>query len=87
MTYRVKSEREKQIYLYVESRKMADQSVCRTGIETETEGKDLWTWGWDVSETNWEIKIGVCALPRVKQIPSGDLLYNAGNSARSSVVT
>ena len=35
---------------------------------------------------NWEIKIDVCALPCVKQIPSGDLLYNAGNSAWSSVV-
>ena len=36
VTHGVKSEREKQMYVYVDSRKVADKSVCRTGMETET---------------------------------------------------
>ena len=36
---------------------------------------------------NWEIGIDVCALPCVKQIASGNLLYSAENSAPCSVVT
>ena len=36
---------------------------------------------------NWEIGIDVCALPCVKQIASGNLLYSAGSSAQWSVVT
>ena len=36
---------------------------------------------------NWKIGIDVCALPRVKQIASGDLQDSAGNSAWRSMVT
>ena len=36
---------------------------------------------------NWEIGIPVCALPCVKWIPGGNLLYSTGSSARCSVVT
>ena len=38
-------------------------------------------------EMNWKIGIDICALPCVKQIASGNLLYNAGSSAQCSVVT
>ena len=40
--------------------------------------------GWGM---NWKIGIDICALPRVKQIASGDLHDSAGNSAWRSVVT
>ena len=35
---------------------------------------------------NWEIEIDVCALPCLKHITSGNLLYSAGSSAQCSVV-
>ena len=36
---------------------------------------------------NWETETDECALPFVKQIASGNLLYNAGCSVQCSVVT
>ena len=36
---------------------------------------------------NWEITIDICALPCVKQIAGGYLLYSTGSSARCSVMT
>ena len=33
---RSKVRKRKQMYVYVDSRKVADKSVCRTGMETET---------------------------------------------------
>ena len=38
-------------------------------------------------EMNWETGLKVCALPCVKQIASGKLLYTAGSSAQCSVMT
>ena len=38
-------------------------------------------------EMNWEIGIDICALPCVKQIASGNLLYNTGSSAWCSMMT
>ena len=36
---------------------------------------------------NWEIGVDIYALPCVKQIASGNLLYSAGSSARCSVMS
>ena len=43
--------------------------------------------GGEGSGMNWEIGIDVCALPCVKQLASGNLLYSAGSSTRCSGVT
>ena len=45
-----------------------------------------WTCGQGVV-MNWEIGIDVCALPRVKHMASGNLLYSTGSPAQCSVVT
>ena len=36
---------------------------------------------------NWDIGISECALPCLKQVASGNLLYGTGTSAGCSVVT
>ena len=36
---------------------------------------------------NWEIGIDICALPCVKQVASGNMLYSARISGQCSVVT
>ena len=36
---------------------------------------------------NWEIRIDIYALPHVKYIANGNLLYSTGSSAQCSVVT
>lgn len=43
------------------------------GIEPQTCGRVVWTWGGG-GEMTWEIRVDVCALPCVRQIASKKLL-------------
>lgn len=36
---------------------------------------------------NWEIDFDICALPCVKQIASGNLLYSTGSSGKCFVAS
>ena len=70
----------------VESRKMIQMNLF-AGQKQRLRHRE-WTCEHGVGEgMNWEIGIDICALPRVKQIASGNVLYSAGSSARCSVVT
>ena len=67
------------------------KSICRAGIETQTErtDTDVWTW-WGERRgigMNWEIRIDMYTLPCVKYTVNGNLLYRIGRSALFSVVT
>ena len=61
-----------------------DKIICRAAMETQTQRSNLWTWeegeGKMYGESNMET-----SLPLGKQIANGNLLYNSGNSKRSSV--
>ena len=46
-----------------------------------------WMCGHGREAVNWEIRIDVCALPYVKELASGKLLYSTGSSARCSLFT
>ena len=46
----------------------------------------LWISGHGDGEMIWEIWIDLCVLPCVKQIASGNLLYNPGSSVGCSVI-
>ena len=61
----------------------------QVAMETQTLGTDLWTW-WggrrkEKSGTNGESNTE--ALPYVKYITSGNLLYDSGNSNQGSITT
>ena len=59
-------------------KKNRDVDVGNTQVDTRVGRGD---------RMNWEIGIDICALPCVKQITSGNLLYSTGSSAWWSVVT
>ena len=45
----------------------------------QTQRTDLWTWGERKGGTNGESSIETFTLPHIKQIASGNLLYDSGN--------
>ena len=63
-----------------------DKPICRKGIETQMQRMNVWAWRWDADGMSQEIGIDVCALPCIKQLASGNLLYSTGSSARCSAV-
>ena len=57
-------------------------------METQTERTDLQTQRWEgEGGTNGESSKETYTLPSVKEIASGNLLYNSGSSNRGSVTT
>ena len=69
-----------------------DESICRAAMEMQISRTDLWTWGnrgLGVEEggTNGETSMETYTLPYVKQIASGNLMYDSGNSNWGSVTT
>ena len=68
--------------------KNAEELICGAGLEMQTQRTDVWTREVGNSRgLNWEIRISIYTLPRVKQRAGGNLLYNAGSSAGSSMMT
>jgi len=68
--------------MYMESRK-----ICRAAIEMQTHRTDLWTQCGGEGGMNGESSMEIYTLPYVKQIASGNLLYDLRNSNWSSVTT
>ena len=66
----------------MESRKNGtDEPICRAGIETQTQGMDLWAQMRDAEGgTNCESSVKIYTLQCVKQITNGTLLNSAGSS-------
>ena len=49
-------------------------------MEMQTQRTDLWTVGEEEGGTNCESSVETCTLPFVKQIASGNLLFDARSS-------
>ena len=63
------------------------QNIEKWYRDTDIEKELVDTAGKGEEGTNGETRIDIYALPCVKQIASGNLMYSAGNSARCSVMT
>ena len=69
------------MYIYGIQKDGADEPNCRAAVEMQTQRTDLWAW-----EAEGEKKGGMTeesgmetyTLPYVKQIASGNLLYDSG---------
>ena len=46
---------------------------------------DIWTQWWLRGGRNWEIRTDACALPCMKKITGGNMLYSAGSTTQCSV--
>ena len=65
----------------MESIKMALTNLLATAMHTQTQRTDLWTQGGEgEGEMYGESNMEIYTLPYVKQIASGNFLYDAGNS-------
>ena len=92
LSYRLKSERERQIYRILthicETQKNGtDEPVCRAEIETQMQRTNVWTargesgrGGGDVM--NWETGIDIYTLICMKQVTNKNLLYKKINKIK-----
>ena len=66
-----------------------DEPVCRAAMDSQTQRTDLWTWGRQAGEGGMkgESNREIYTLTYVKQISSGNLLYDSGKSNQISVTT
>ena len=91
MSGRVKLSQNKQnkyriLMIYVEYRKMVQMNLFAR--QEKRCRRREWVCGhrgW--CGMNWEIGIGMCAVPCAKQIASGKLLYSTGGSALCYLLT
>ena len=75
------------MHIYGFQKDGTDELILRAAMEKQTQRTDLWTWGEGrrervrcVERLTWKFTI-----PYVKQIASGNLQYDSGNSDRGSV--
>ena len=78
------------MHIYGIQKDCTDEIICKTAMETQTQRTDIWT-GWAggrkemvgcMERVTWKH-----ALPYVKQVTNGNLLYDSGNSNQGSVMT
>ena len=64
-----------------------DEPICRAAMDSQTQRADLWTWGRQAGEGGMkgESNMEIYTLTYVKQISSGNLLYDSGKSNQISV--
>ena len=75
------------IHIYGIQKNGTDEPICRAGIEIQTQRIYMWTQGANEGWDELRGDIDIYTPPCVKQIASGNLLYNTGNSAWCSVMT
>ena len=75
------------MHIYGIQKDVTDEFICRAVVKKHTQRTNLWTWRQGRRERvrsmergTWKLK-----LPYVRQIASGNLLYDPGNSNRGSV--
>ena len=76
-------------HIYGIQKEGTNEFICKAAMEKQTQRTDLWTWGGAGEEkvkcmetVTWKL-----TLPYVKEIASGNLLYDSRNSNRGSMAT
>ena len=79
------------MHIYGIQKNGTDEPICRTAMEMQKQRTELWTrgggWQEEDSGTNGESSMETYMIICVKQIASGNLLYDSGNPNRGSVTT